>query len=74
MNDKKFNEGFNAGILVALQTLKNQGQETCAIEIMQGIGDYSKIFDYAFNAGNEVDLDTVYWLQEIATPNQLDGR
>ncbi len=73
MATTQFDNGFYAGILVALQTLKNQGQETCAIEIMQGIGDYNLIFDYAFKNENETDLDTVEWLQNIATPNQLNG-
>lgn len=74
MECKKFKDGFSAGVLVALQTLRAQGQETCAIEIMQGIGDYSEIFNYAFNNENEVDLDTVSWLQDIATPNDRKER
>ena len=42
MNYKNFKDGFSAGILVALQTLRSQGQETCAIEIMQGIGEHNE--------------------------------
>ena len=73
MSKKQFNDGFNAGILVSLQTLKNQGQETCAVEIVRGIGGYEGLFDYANKQGNEVDLDTVAWLQNIATPQELSS-
>ena len=73
MSKKQFNDGFSAGILVSLQTLKNQGQETCAIEIVRGSGGYEKLFDYANNQGNQVDLDTVAWLQDIATPEELSA-
>lgn len=73
MSNKQFNDGFYAGVLVSLQTLKNQGQETCAIEIVRGIGGYELLFDYANKQGNEVDLDTIAWLQNVATPQELSA-
>ncbi len=73
MSKKQFNEGFNAGVLVSLQTLRIHGQETCAIEIVRGIGGYEDLFDYVNRQGNEVDLDTVAWLQAVATPQELSA-
>jgi hypothetical protein len=73
MSNKQFNDGFFAGVLVSLQTLKNHGQETCAVEIVRGIGGYEPLFDYANKQGNEVDLDTIAWLQNVATPQELSA-
>ena len=73
MSNKQFNDGFFAGVLVSLQTLKNQGQETCAVEIVRGIGGYESLFDYANIQGNEVDLDTIAWLQNVAKPQELSA-
>ena len=73
MTDKKSDNGFNAGILVALHSVRMAGDKNIAIEIMQGLGNYCEVFDYALDNANEVDLDTINWLQEIATPDELNG-